>query len=310
MALPQWYEFILPILDVLKDGEVRTIKEIRTGVMNRVPMTEEELAELIPSGQERWYNRMNWALSHSYNAGILLRPARATYKTTDEGKRLLELGQPVTPKTLELYPKYQQFLRRTKQKPEASALPASETVTDEVISSETPTDVLDRASQQLDLSLANDIYQQLQSLEPATFERLIRLFIVQLGYGVNKMDGLSARLHSADKGIDGIVWQDALGLDRVYLQAKRYSEDNKVTGPEVRGFSGALDQHRASKGIFITTSSFTPDALQVPREVVSKTLLLIDGLRLSQLMVQYGVGVQVERTIAVKKIDQDFFENI
>jgi|SRR5919205_305833 restriction system protein len=310
MALPQWYEFILPILDVLRDGEVRTIKEIRNGVMNRVPMTEEELAELIPSGQERWYNRMNWALSHSYNAGILRRPARATYQTTDEGKRLLELAQPVTPKTLELYPEYQRFLGRTRQKSEVSAPPASESVIDDVITSETPTDVLDRASQQLDLSLANDIYQQLQSLDPATFERLIRLFIVQLGYGVNKMDGLSARLHSADKGIDGIVWQDALGLDRVYLQAKRYSDDNKVTGPEVRGFSGALDQHRASKGIFITTSSFTPDALLVPREVVSKTLLLIDGLRLAQLMVQYGVGVQVERTIAVKKIDQDFFENI
>lgn len=310
MTLPQWHEFILPILGVLEDGNVRTIKQIRDGVLHRVPMTEEELAELIPSGQERWYNRMNWALSHSYNAGILLRPARATYQTTDEGKRLLELAQPVTPKTLERYPKYQQFLGRTKQKPEANLSPASEAAADAALSSETPTDILDRASQQLDLSLANDVYQQLQSLEPGTFERLIRLFIVQLGYGVNKMDNLAARLHSADKGIDGIVWQDALGLDRVYLQAKRYSEDNKVRGPEVRGFSGALDQHRATKGIFITTSSFTPDALQVPREVVSKTLLLIDGLRLAQLMVQYGVGVQVERSIAVKKIDQDFFENI
>jgi restriction system protein len=205
MTLPQWYEFILPILDVLEDGNVRTVKQIRDGILRRVPMTEEELAELIPSGQERWYNRMNWALSHSYNAGILLRRARATYQTTNEGKRLLELAQPVTPKTLERYPKYQQFLGRTKQKPEASLPPVSETATDEAISSETPTDILDRASQQLDLSLANDIYQQLQSLGPGTFERLIRLFIVQLGYGVNKMDGLAARLHSADKGIDGII---------------------------------------------------------------------------------------------------------
>ena len=310
MTLPQWHEFILPILNVLEDGNARTIKQIRDGVLSRVPMTEEELAELIPSGQERWYNRMNWALSHSFNAGILLRPARATYQTTDEGKRLVELGQPVTPKNLERYPKYQQFLGRTIRKSEASGPTISIADTEDAISSETPTDILDRASQQLNQSLANDIYQQLLILEPATFERLIRQFIVQLGYGVNKMDGLAAKLHSADKGIDGIVWQDALGLDRVYLQAKRYAEDNKVRGPEVRGFSGALDQHRATKGIFITTSSFTPDALQVPREVVNKTLLLIDGLRLAELMVQYDVGVQVERNIAVKKVDQDFFENI
>lgn len=310
MTLPQWHEFILPILNVLEDGNVRTTKQIRDGVLNLVPMTEKERAELIPSGQERWYNRMNWALSHSFNAGILLRPVRATYQTTDEGKRLAELAQPVTPKTLEHYLKYQEFLGRTSQKPEANLHPISAAATGEAISSETPTDILDRASQQLNLSLANDIYQQLQSLEPATFERLIRQFVVHLGYGVNKMDGLAAKLHSADKGIDGIIWQDALGLDRVYLQAKRYSEDNKVRGPEVRGFSGALDQHRANKGIFITTSSFTPDALQVPREVVSKTLLLIDGLRLAELMVQYDVGVQVERNIEVKKVDQDFFENI
>ena len=180
----------------------------------------------------------------------------------------------------------------------------STAATEEAISSETPTDILDRASQQLNQSLANDIYQQLLLLEPATFERLIRQFIVQLGYGVNKMDGLAAKLHSADKGIDGIVWQDALGLDRVYLQAKRYSEDNKVEVQKSEDSSGALDQHRATKGIFITTSSFTPDALQVPREVVNKTLLLIDGLRLAELMVQYDVGVQVERNIAVKKVDR------
>jgi restriction system protein len=310
MSLPQWHQFVLPILKVLNDGNIQTVKQIRENVLGLVPMTDEERSELIPSGQERWYNRMNWALSHSFNAGILLRPVRASYQTTTEGKRLVALAQPITPKTLERYPKYQDFLGRTGQRPEANSSSDSSAAAVNATSSETPTDVLDQAVQQLDRNLANDVYQQLLTLEPATFERLIRQFIVQLGYGVNKMDGLSAKLNSADKGIDGIIWQDALGLDRVYLQAKRYAEDNKVRGPEVRGFSGALDQHRATKGIFITTSSFTPDAQQVPREVVNKTLLLIDGVRLAELMVQYGVGVQLERTVSVKKLDQDFFENV
>ncbi|WP_022875750.1 restriction endonuclease [Glutamicibacter sp.] len=310
MALPQWHQFILPILQVLDTGEIKTLKQIKAGVLALVPMTEDERAELIPSGQERWYNRMNWALSHSFNAGILLRPVRASYQTTAEGKRLAKLAQPITPKMLEQYPKYQEFLGRTSQSQDTSNSSVLSNDSIGVIADETPTDVLDRAIKQLNRTLANDVYQQLLSLEPATFERLIRQFIVHLGYGVNKMDGPVAKLNSADKGIDGIIWQDALGLDRVYLQAKRYTEDNKVGGKEVRGFSGALDQHRATKGIFITTSSFTADAQQVPREVVSKTLLLIDGVRLAELMVQYGVGVQVERTLSVKKLDQDFFETI
>ncbi len=310
MALPQWHQFLLPILQVLSTGDVQTVKQIREGVLTLVPMTEEERAELIPSGQERWYNRMNWALSHAFNAGILLRPIRASYQTTKEGRRLANLGQPITPKTLEQYSKYQEFLGRTGQQQETTSSSSEVDVTTDPSPNETPTDVLDNALKQLNHTLANDVYQQLLALEAATFERLIRQFIVHLGYGVSKMDALSAKLNSADKGIDGIIWQDALGLDRVYLQAKRYAEDNKVRGPEVRGFSGALDQHRASKGIFITTSSFTSDAQQVPQEVVSKNLVLIDGIRLAELMVQYGVGVQVERTVTVKKIDQDFFENI
>lgn len=162
-------------------------------------------------------------------------------------------------KSLEHYPKYQEFTGRTRQRSKAEQLadPFENAETD--MSSEMPTDILDSAVQQLNSSLANDVYQQLLNLDPATFKRLIRQFIVQLGYGVNKLNGVSAKLNAADKGIDGIIWQDALGLDRVYLQAKRYAEDIKVRGPEVQGFSGALDQHRATKGIFITTSSFTPD---------------------------------------------------
>lgn len=310
MVLPQWHQFILPVLQVLDNGEIHTLKQIKAGVISRVPMTEEERAELIPSGQERWYNRMNWALSHAFNAGILLRPVRASYQTTEEGQRLAKLAQPITPKTLEQYPKYQEFMGRTGQSQDKVTSPGTSDDSAGVTADETPTDVLDRAFKQINRTVINDVYQQLLSLEPATFERLIRQFIVHLGYGVNKMDEPAAKLYSADKGIDGIIWQDALGLDRVYLQAKRYAEDNKVGGKEVRSFSGALDQHRATKGIFITTSSFTADAQRVPREVVSKTLLLIDGLRLAELMVQYGVGVQVERTLAIKKLDQDFFESI
>ncbi|NVM98521.1 restriction endonuclease [Arthrobacter sp. SDTb3-6] len=307
MTIPKWYEFILPALQVLEDGQDHTLRSIRSGVLGRVDLTPEERVEQIPSGQERWYNRLLWALTHSYNAGLVSRPSRGIYRVSDEGQVLAAKGLPVTAAMLREYPSYLEFMNRSGRSAEASG---PSVPTDEDAAAETPTDALDAALAALNRSLVAEVYSYLAHLSPDAFERLIRIFVVQLGYGANRTNEATARLTAADKGIDGIVWQDALGLDRVYLQAKRYGVENKVGGREVRGFSGALDQHRATKGIFITTSSFTSDALLVPKEVVHKTLLLIDGQRLAELMVQYGVGVQAEQTITVKKLDLDFFENI
>lgn len=307
MTIPKWYEFILPALQVLNDGQEYRLASIRAGVLDRVDLTAEERAELIPSGQERWYNRLLWALTHSYNAGLVSRPSRGIYRICNEGTMLVAQGLPVTVAKLREYPSYLDFMSRSGRSAEDAG--SSGTIV-EAVSMETPTDTLDAAVADLNRSLVAEVYSYLAHMSADAFERLIRIFIVQLGYGVNRTNEATARLTAADKGIDGIVWQDALGLDRVYLQAKRYGVDNKVGGREVRGFSGALDQQRATKGIFITTSSFTADALLVPKEVVHKTLLLIDGQRLAELMVQYGVGVQIEQTITVKKLDLDFFENI
>lgn len=306
MTIPKWHEFILPALQVLDDGQEHRLASIRTGVLDRVDLTEEERAELIPSGQERWYNRLLWAMTHSFNAGLVSRPSRGVYRISDQGQMLVAPGRPVTEAMLRGYPSYRDFRNRSR----SLASAGSAGIGDESDSTETPTDALEAAVADLTRSLVVEVHGYLTQMTPEAFERLIRIFIVQLGYGVNRTIEATARLTAADKGIDGIVWQDALGLDRVYLQAKRYGADNKVGGREVRGFSGALDQHRATKGIFITTSSFTTDALLVPKEVVHKTLLLIDGQRLAELMVQYGVGVQTEQTIAIKKLDVDFFENI
>lgn len=171
-----------------------------------------------------------------------------------------------------------------------------------------PSVVLEQSANQLNQVVIDEIYSNLLELTPDAFERLIPFVIKALGYGTDREDNLRPTQRSGDKGIDGIVWQDALGFDRVYLQAKRYSEGNNVGSPEVQAFSGALGQFRATKGIFITTSTFTSDARAVARDTAHYTLILIDGQRLASLMFEYGVGVQVDRTVIVKKLDQDFFD--
>ena len=172
-----------------------------------------------------------------------------------------------------------------------------------------PSEALEQSADQLNRVVIDEIYRNLLELSPDAFERLIPFVVRALGYGTDREDNLKPTQRSGDKGIDGIVWQDALGFDRVYLQAKRYSEGNNVGAPEVQAFSGALGQFRATKGIFITTSTFTTGARAVARDTAHYTLILIDGQRLASLMFEYGVGVQVDRTVVVKKLDQDFFDS-
>jgi restriction system protein len=309
MVLPQWHGFIDPVLRIMVDGQIRRNVEIRTAVADRTGLSEDDRAETLPSGESRWANRINWAIFDSFKAGLLVREARGQYKISDEGRRRASAPGEITYQTLMEYDSYLAYQRSSKQpqtKPsitsDASALGQTTTVAAD------PSEALEQSAAQLNRVVIEEIYSNLLELSPDAFERLIPHVVKALGYGTDREDNLKPTQRSGDKGIDGIVWQDALGFDRVYLQAKRYSEGNNVGGPEVQAFSGALGQFRATKGIFITTSTFTPAARAVARDTAHYTLILIDGQRLASLMFEYGVGVQVDKTVIVKKLDQDFFD--
>ncbi|MEQ4519200.1 restriction endonuclease [Pseudarthrobacter sp. B907] len=310
MTLPQWHGFVDPVLRIMSDGQIRRNAEIRTSVAERTRLTEEDMAEVMSSGEARWANRINWAVFDSMKAGLLVREARGQYKISDEGLRRVSSTAEITYQTLQEYESYRAY-QNTSKAPKNTLLPGVEPATAiaEVAVDADPSEALEQSADQLNRVVIDEIYRNLLELSPDAFERLIPFVVRALGYGTDREDNLKPTQRSGDKGIDGIVWQDALGFDRVYLQAKRYSEGNNVGAPEVQAFSGALGQFRATKGIFITTSTFTTGARAVARDTAHYTLILIDGQRLASLMFEYGVGVQVDRTVVVKKLDQDFFDS-
>ncbi|MHA7287710.1 restriction endonuclease [Arthrobacter sp. MDT3-44] len=310
MALPQWHGFVDPVLRIMSDGEIRRNAEIRNAVAERTHLSEEDMAEIMSSGEARWANRINWAVFDSMKAGLLVREARGQYKISEEGLRRTLSGPVITYQTLMEYEPYRQYQARSKPAKAAPALRPIVAQPELPSGAESdPSESLERSASQLNEVVIDEIYRNLMELTPDAFERLIPFVVKALGYGTDREDNLKPTQRSGDKGIDGIVWQDALGFDRVYLQAKRYSEGNSVGAPEVQAFSGALGQFRATKGIFITTSTFTSGARAVARDTAHYTLILIDGQRLASLMFEYGVGVQVDRTVVVKKLDQDFFDS-
>lgn len=310
MALPQWHGFIDPVLREMTDGKTRRNADIREAVAKRTHLTQEDMSEIMSSGEARWSNRINWAVFDSMKAGLLVREARGQYRISEEGLRRVSAPLPVTYQTLMEYESYRQYNKKSSP-PKVGLVAGSEVAVTPAssVADSDPSESLEASADQLNQVVIDEIYRNLLELSPDAFERLIPFVVRALGYGTDREDNLKPTQRSGDKGIDGIVWQDALGFDRVYLQAKRYSEGNNVGAPEVQAFSGALGQFRATKGIFITTSTFTTGARAVARDTAHYTLILIDGQRLASLMFEYGVGVQIDRTVVVKKLDQDFFDS-
>jgi restriction system protein len=294
----------------MSDGQIRRNADIRNAVAERIHLSEEDMGEIMSSGEARWANRINWAVFDSMKAGLLVREARGQYRISEEGRGRASNGSPITYQTLTEYESYREYQAKSSA-PKASPAIALQAIQPELTAGaeSDPSEALEQSAAQLNQVVIDEIYRNLMELTPDAFERLIPFVVKALGYGTDREDNLKPTQRSGDKGIDGIVWQDALGFDRVYLQAKRYSDGNNVGAPEVQAFSGALGQFRATKGIFITTSTFTTGARAVARDTAHYTLILIEGQRLASLMFEYGVGVQVDRTVIVKKLDQDFFDS-
>lgn len=295
---------MIPTLQVMSDGLVRHRREFQPLVADQVGLTQEQRAELLSSGQPKFANRIGWAASHMVNVGLLDRPRRAHYIITDVGRRVLsQFPEGVTERQLDALG----------EDPSSGVRPYQATTRRETIQAAkrtsegeelTPLEQVQEGVERITDDVAAELLQRLQGKEPAFFEQAVIDLLLAMGYGGVDGTGRVTQLTN-DGGIDGVIDQDVLGINRVYVQAKRYADGNTVGRPDLQGFVGALSG-KADCGVFITTSRFSEGA-RVYADVVPTRIILIDGERLTKLMIRYGVGVQVKQTFSAVEIDEDFF---
>jgi restriction system protein len=290
---------MLPLLELLADGEEHTSSELVEALALRFGLTDDERNELLPSGkQERFLNRASWARSYLKRALLIENTGRGRVRIAPRGIEALQARpERVDIKYLKQFPEFAS--RQNNRQPEDAAVDDA----DEVV--QTPEEMLEAGYQSLRRELARDLLQRVKSVSPRFFERLVVDLLVAMGYGGSRKDAGQAVGQSGDGGIDGIIKEDRLGLDVVYVQAKRW--DGTVGRPVVQAFAGSLEGQRARKGVLITTSQFSQDA----RDYVSrieKKIVLIDGEQLAQLMIDYGIGVAEVVSYTVKRIDADYFD--
>lgn len=300
-ALPAWDGFNVPVLKVLADGQNRSLREIRRDVADLVGLSPDQRAQVLPSGQSRADNRIGWAASFLNRVDALYRPTRGRYVITDVGRELLRTHPDgISEDDLKAAAKEGDEWWVTRSSDEGPGSPLVEdtaTVLD-------PTEQVEQGVARIHEEVASELLSRLHEQEPAFFEAAVVKLLLAMGYGGAGGRGVTTALGN-DGGIDGVIDQDVLGLSKVYVQAKRYAPTNAVQRPEVQGFVGALNG-KADAGVFITTSRFSPGAREWANTVPAR-IILIDGARLTELMIEYGVGVQVKDTYRVVELDEDFF---
>ena len=270
-------------------------------VPRRCGLSDDDLRETVPSGEPRYKNRISWMATYLTQARCIERPKRATYAITDRGRSMIDQGGLITQERLSQFPEFRQFLSRSSTK---AAHEIPEQASDGLQLDESPLEAIEQATSQIRDALEADLLDRLRAVDPYAFERLVIQVLGAMGYG--KDGTLETTKASGDGGIDGVISQDPLGLDRIYVQAKRYA-DASVQPKDIQAFMGALSTSHGDRGVFITTSSFTKAAI----ETVGKSTFrveLIDGPRLAKLMVDAGVGVQPVHVDPVYRLDEDFFE--
>lgn len=307
MSVPDYQSLMLPVLEQSASGEVR-IGEVVDRLAKDLNLSEDDLAELIPSGKQTTFsNRVHWAKSYLKQAGLVEATKRAHFRISERGKEVLKSGiDKIDINYLKKFPEFIVFQNRSSSdnlNEEASASPKFEVVD----VSQTPDDLMRVTNRAINLSLGQEIIDRIVLGTPAFFERIVVSLLLSMGYGGSFAEAGRAIGKSGDDGIDGVIDQDTLGLDRVYIQAKKYQHDNNIGPGAIRDFFGSLDMHKASKGLFVTTSSFTKSAIDTA-DKLGKRIVLIDGRTLAQLMIRFNVGCRVEEVFEFKKIDEEFFD--
>lgn len=315
VELPKFYEFIPCILTYLSDGTPRTNKEIYSAVAERYPLSVEQLRPNLPNGKRPVYvDRISWGLTYLKMFGAVDSPRRGQQVISDEGLKLVESYPNGIPADVVAH--IVRSARNTRersqsdsseQEPQETPKTVAVTTAPVEVSDSTPQELIDESITQIESALTHDILERIRAMSPTAFEHLVVDVLLAMGYGGPAGRG-TVTPASNDGGVDGIIDQDALGLSKIYVQAKRYAKDNVVSRPDLQNFVGAL-HGKATQGVFITSSSFTSGARGYAEELGSGiSLVLIDGEHLARLMIKYGVGVQVARTYTIMKLDEDFFD--
>lgn len=298
MAIPKFQEITLPMLKLAADGQVWSLADAREELAKHFQLTEEEIEELLPSGrQARFANRVAWAKVYLERGALLSSPKRAHFQITDRGREVLQNPpEEISIKFLSQYPEFQEFRSRSSKSSEDDSGDTE---------SDTPEETLEAAYLTIRKNLASEVLERVKACTPRFFEHLVVDLLLSMGYG-RAGGGSGERVGQAgDEGIDGIISEDRLGLEMVYLQAKRW--EGTVGRPEIQKFVGALHGKRARKGVFITTGSFSADAAAYVQTIDPK-VALVDGKQLAEYMIDFGLGVSLARAYEVKRIDTDYFE--
>jgi len=308
MAIPDYQSLMLPVLRLAAESETR-VPEAADKLADKLGLSVQEREEMLPSGRQRVLNnRLHWAKFYMTKAGLIDSPARGRFVASEMGRKLLATNPgSIDVDTLKAYPAFVEFYSSSNSNsgsPDTAAIGSGEAI--DATTSATPEEQIDAAQSVLHQALKADLLQRVLAQSPAFFERAIVDLLVGMGYGGSHEDAARRLGKTGDGGIDGVIDEDRLGLDRIYVQAKRYAQHVGVGRPEIQAFVGSLVGFGASKGVFVTTSSFSAPAMDFVRHLPQR-IVLIDGDRFADLMIEHGVGVRVARTVQVKRLDEDFF---
>ncbi len=292
-----------PFLRALSDGQPHRSADVAEVLAGELGITAEELARLLPSGKMTvWRSRVHWAAQYLSQAGAITRVQRGVFVLSERGRTLLaEHPSGVSTADLLAFPEFVDFVNRGKRTGSSAVVPAAATPQEA-----TPQERVEAAAAEVNAAVAAELLQRINGELPAFLEKVVLDLLLAMGYAgaLGRAEHLGG---VGDEGVDGVIRQDALGLDRIYVQAKRYASGRVVGRPEIQAFVGALQGAQASRGVFITTSRFSSDGVQYADRVAQRVVLL-DGEELTRLMVEHGVGVQTTETYAIRRVDEDFFE--
>lgn len=300
--IPDYQTLMLPVLKSVADGKEHKFREIADSIAKNFGLTEEELGCLLPSGNQSIFdNRVGWAKTYLKKACLIEYKGKGVLKITERGKQVLkDSPQKIDNKFLKQYDEFNEFQNKVNPKEEKQ-----ETETD--YKNQTPEELIETAFHDFQKSLAEELLDKIRNVSPSFFEKLVVALLVKMGYGGSIKDAGQAIGRTGDEGIDGIIKEDKLGLDVVYIQAKRWKENNVIGRPEIQKFVGALAGQGAKKGVFITASSFTKEALDY-KPMNDTKVILIDGMKLANLMIEYNLGVAQLHCYELKKLDNDYFD--
>ncbi|MBN2588432.1 MAG: restriction endonuclease [Sedimentisphaerales bacterium] len=300
MAIPDYETLMLPVLKLAGDGKEHSLREATEHIIESFNLTEDEQKTLLPSGTQRVIvNRVGWAITYLKKCKLLESTKRGYFKNSPRGSEVLNQNlTKIDSHFLQQFPEYHEFkVKKQKPKEKSKIIP-------ETNRSQTPEELLAEVHEELNQNLVEELLSIIKESSPSFFEMLVIDLLVKMGYGGSRKDAGQAVGGIGDEGIDGIIKEDKLGLDAIYIQAKKW--ENNISRPDVQKFAGALQGKRAKKGIFITTSAFSREAKEYASNIESK-IILIDGEKLAELMIEHNVGISTVNSYEVKKIDLDYF---